>query len=396
LISSAQINADTLVDGDEWWVLRRSLARKMLDLGDARAAYQISAGAIALNDSNQLEADFMAGWIALRFLHDARLSQSHFAALFTHTNTPTSMARALYWQGRAADVLGDHTAADEFWRQAGQHSGTYYGQLARALRGQNDVPIRKPETIAAPDQRHEAISVVEQLEAIGARDLSLPIISDAARQWSDKAQLSALAAALMGADNAHATLLLGKFAAQRGIELDEAAWPIFGIPHYQPLTHSAPQTIVYAIARQESSFQNTATSSAGAKGLMQMISATAKHTAARAAVAYEEQRLISDPSFNAQLGAAHLAALIDEHSGSLVLAFAAYNAGGRRVKEWIASYGDPRDSSVDPIDWVERIPFGETRNYVQRVTENLGIYRARFGEDHPLRVVEDLRGRPHL
>lgn len=396
LIASIPSDPKILVDADEWWTLRRTLARKMLDMNNAAEAYRLSADYAATSLDNRLEAEFQAGWIALRFLKDTQRSTKHFARLASISSTPMSISRAAYWQGRAADAAGDHAGADNYWHLAAQQTGTYYGQLARSLLGQNDLPIRKPDSIATGDARFTATRVVEMLEASGLNELTLPLVVEAARNWTDLSQLSAMAGVLMRANDAHATLVLGKYAGQRGLQLDEAAWPVFGIPVYQPLANSAPNSIVYAIARQESSFEHKAKSTAGAKGLMQMISATAKRTAERAGIAFEEQRLVEDPSFNAQLGAAHLGDLINDNRGSLLLSFAAYNAGARRVKEWITAYGDPRDSAVDPIDWVERIPFSETRNYVQRVTENLAVYRARFGENNPIRVVEDLRGRPRL
>jgi soluble lytic murein transglycosylase len=190
-------------------------------------------------------------------------------------------------------------------------------------------------------------------------------------------------------------LLLGKLTSQRGVALDDVAFPIFGVPDFTPLAKSIALPVVYSIARQESAFQGDVVSHAGAKGLMQMLTSTARRTAQRAGVAFDEQRLLSDTAFNAQLGAAHLADLMDEQGQSLILTFAAYNAGGKRVKEWIAAYGDPRKTGVDPIDWVERIPITETRNYVQRVVENLGIYRARLnaGDKSPQLVDKDLRAR---
>jgi soluble lytic murein transglycosylase len=173
--------------------------------------------------------------------------------------------------------------------------------------------------------------------------------------------------------------------------LDDLAYPVYGIPGYQPLGNSAARSVVYAIARQESAFDSRARSSAGAKGLMQMIASTAKRTASHMGIGFNEQRLLDDAAFNAQLGAAHLGELLAEQRGSYVLTFAAYNAGGKRVKEWIDAYGDPRSASVDPVDWIERIPFTETRNYVQRVMENLTVYRARFEEAGPAPLQTDLR-----
>ena len=150
--------------------------------------------------------------------------------------------------------------------------------------------------------------------------------------------------------------------------------------------------MVYAIARQESAFNPRAVSSAGARGLMQLMPATAKRTAQRFGVGFDLDRLVQDPAYNAKLGSAHLGELMEDWKGSYILAFASYNAGGGNVKKWIDAYGDPRSPDVDPIDWVERIPFSETRNYVQRVMENLQVYRHRLGERSVLLIENDLRG----
>jgi soluble lytic murein transglycosylase len=156
--------------------------------------------------------------------------------------------------------------------------------------------------------------------------------------------------------------------------LDEAAFPLSGIPNFEPASLSAPLPVVHAIARQESAFHPRALSPAGAKGLMQMIDSTAQRTAKQIGVPFEKSKLLDEPAYNAQLGAAHLGQLLADFKGSHILTFVAYNAGPRRARDWIAAYGDPRDPAIDPIDWVERIPFSETRNYVQRVMENLDVY----------------------
>jgi soluble lytic murein transglycosylase len=161
------------------------------------------------------------------------------------------------------------------------------------------------------------------------------------------------------------------------------AYPTIGIPAYEPAAVKVEKAMVFAIARQESAFDPKAQSHAGARGLMQLMPATAKRTAQRFALGYDLDRLTEDPSYNARLGSAHLAELMQDWKGSHILAFASYNAGGPNVKKWIDAYGDPRQPSVDLIDWIERIPFSETRNYVQRVMENFNVYRRRFDERAP-------------
>ena len=345
-----------LVEPDEWWAERKLLARKLLDQGDAMTAYRLCAESAPTSSEMKLEAAFEAGWIALRFLHEPAAAAPHFAAMAKIAAAPSSLARAAYWQGRAAEAAGETDTAAAFYRAAADHATTYYGQLARAKLGETDIPIHTPANIAVGAERAEVVRVVELLEALGETDLARPLAIDAARNLGDEAQIAALAEVVTKAGDARTTLLVGKAATSRGFALDAWAFPTFGIPAFDPIGKSAAVPVVYAIARQESSFAADAVSSAGAMGLMQMIVSTARRTAAHAGVPFAESKLLTDATFNAQLGAAHLGELLDENRGSMILTFAAYNAGSKRVKEWIAAYGDPRKPDVDPVDWVERIP----------------------------------------
>ncbi|VFU10973.1 Lytic transglycosylase [Methylocella tundrae] len=381
LMLAAPRDPIVLINGDEWWVERRLLARKLLDGGDAKTAYKICAEHSAMTREMQIEAEFHAGWIALRFLNDPARAAAHFDTLIKLAATPMSRARAAYWRGRAAEASANPDAAGTakaFYEQAATHPATYYGQLSREKLGLSAAPIRMPATEAAGEARDPSVKVIELLYAVGEKALAYPLVLEAARHLEDPAQVAALAKVVARQQDAHVSLTVGKIASQRGIALDELAFPTYGVPAFQPLPNSADPSVVYSIARQESAFDTSAVSSAGAKGLMQMIAATARTTAQRAGVAFDENRLIADAAFNAQLAAAHLGQLLAESRGSYILAFASYNAGGRRVKQWLDAYGDPRKPGVDAIDWVERIPFTETRNYVQRVMENLNIYRIRF------------------
>ena len=380
-----------LVGADEWWTERRVLARKALDSGDARTAFRIAAEHSAQGRDQRLDAEFHAGWIALRFLSEPATAQPFFERAAGLAETPISLARTAYWQGRAAEALGKQAEAQRFYEKAAGHPIAYYGQLALARLGRGKMGMRQTTRIATGDDRTMAVRVVELLGALDQKDLATSLALELARSLTDEAQLAALGAVTARAREARTTLMVGKLGGQRGFLLDEAAFPTFGVPPFEPLANSGSLALVYSIARQESSFEAKAQSGAGARGLMQMLPSTARRTAQRAGVPFDERRLLTDASFNAQLGAAHLGELMAEHPGSLMLTFAAYNAGGRRVKEWIAAYGDPRDPAVDPIDWVERIPFTETRNYVQRVTENLEVYRLRFGESVTLDIERTLR-----
>lgn len=388
LLTGADLDPATLVDADEWWEERRIIARKRLDAGDAETAYKLAVAHGAASGETLIAAEFHAGWIALRFLDKPDVALEHFARASEAATTPMSRSRAYYWQARAAEKSEEPDAADRLYALAGAYSSTYYGQLANERLGRKDVPVRTAPRIAQGDERMMAVRVVELLEALGETDLSLPLAVGMGRNVNDTAQLGALGEVLAKSKHARATLVAGKLAAQRGVELDDLAFPAYGVPEFSPLANSAAKPVVYAIARQESAFQANVVSHAGAKGLMQMLTSRAQRTAKNKNVPFDANRLLNDASFNAQLGAAHLGELMEEHPGSLLMVFAAYNAGGHRVKQWIAAYGDPRKPGVDPIDWVERIPFTETRNYVQRVAENLTMYRQLLKEHSLPRVAE--------
>jgi soluble lytic murein transglycosylase len=384
LFRKAATDCAKVIDGDAWWVERRQAARKILDAGDADTAYLVASQHCAESASNKVEAEFLAGWIALRFLDDPARATRHFAALDQAAETPLQKSRGLYWRGRAAEAV--HTAEDdakarEFYRQAASHSTTFYGQLAGAKLGAEDKPLRPAPPTAADHERHEAVKVVELLLATGDKDIAAPLALDAAKGLSDTKQVSALGDVIASQRDAKFSLLYGKSASYRGVPLDDVAFPSYGVPNFDALPRSAPRSVVYAIARQESAFDAKAMSSAGAMGLMQMIPSTARQTAYHHGVAFDISRMTSEPAFNAKLGAAHLGILMGEYRGAYLLTFAAYNAGGGRVKQWIDAYGDPRKPNVDPVDWVERIPITETRNYVQRVMENFVVYRAKFNEN---------------
>jgi soluble lytic murein transglycosylase len=232
---------------------------------------------------------------------------------------------------------------------------------------------------------------VELLFLLGQKDAARQLALESVSTVTTPEQMAALSKLIEANGDANTALTAGKAALHRGMAVDTLAFPINGVPNYSALANSASRPVVLSIARQESAFRPTAKSGAGAFGLMQMVEPTARKAARSAGVAYDETKLKSDAAFSAQLGAFHLGQLLGEYRGSHVLAFAAYNAGGGNVGDWIKAYGDPRNPNVDPIDWIERIPFTETRNYVQRVVENLHVYRARLGDPAPNLFAADLR-----
>ena len=396
LILSVPHDHGQAIDADQWWVERRLVARKLLDLGDAKKAYRVaSEAALPSKENYRAEQQFTSGWIALRFLKDPAVALSHFAKVGHGRSNPIALARSGYWQGRAAEALGRKEEARAHFEAAAHYSTAYYGQIARARLGHKDLILRPPPEPPADRReglsRLEVVRAIELLYAIDERDLIAGSLADLGERSTDGVGLAALADVAARHKDARATLLLAKAALGRGLALEHYAFPTFGMPEYRAIGPAVEPAVVYAIARQESTFNPKTVSSARAMGLMQVTPAAARHTASKYGAPYDEKRLLSDQIYNVQLGAAELGELIEEYRGSYILTFAGYNAGRGRVKEWIAKYGDPRDPKVDPIDWVERIPFSETRNYVQRVMENLQVYRVQFGGNSKLLIEADLR-----
>jgi soluble lytic murein transglycosylase len=290
------------------------------------------------------------------------------------------LARGAYWRGRAAEAAGDRAAMRAEYEAAARYSTAYYGQLARARLGLAPVELRPVPDAPAQGLANDLLHATEILYTIGERDLVVPFTTDFAEHGCEPATLAALAQLTRQHDDAKATMLIGKMALARGLALEHYAFPDIGIPRYASIGQGIERSIVFSVARTESEFDQRDSSPAKAVGLMQVTPEAGRDTAKRFGVAYDWKKLVSDPVYNTQMGAGELEALLKEYRGSFIMTFAGYNAGRGRVQEWVAKYGDPRDPKVDAVDWVERIPFSETRNYVQRVMENLGVYRARFGD----------------
>ncbi len=392
LLIAAPRDPAKLGDVDQWWIERRLVARKLLDLGDARLAYEVAnSAAPPANENYRGEQHFTAGWIALRFLHEPAFALPHFAKIAEGVNNPITLARSYYWQGRAVEAMGRQQDAAALYQEAARYPTAYYGQLARARLGLNEVTLR---TLPEPPTEQRTLEIARALEilyAVDERDLVASMAADLGDKATDTAALSTFANITAHHSDARATLLIGKAALGRGLPFERYAFPDFGVPEYQQIGPAVEPCVVYSIIRQESAFNPRVVSSANAIGLMQVTPGTGRDTAKRFNVTFDQRRLSDDVVYNAQLGTAELGNDIASWRGSYVLAFVAYNAGPRRAKEWIAQYGDPRDPKTDPVDWVERIPISETRNYVERVIENMQIYRALVENNPKLQIDADLR-----
>ena len=396
LILTAPKEPEALVDLDQWWLERRLLVRKLLDEHDPQAAYNIARDAAPpMRGVYRVDAHFTAGWVALRYLRNPKAAAQHFAHIVEGTHNPHALSRGGYWQGRAAEAMGQIAQAKTFYEMAGQHVATYYGQLARARLGLKDVGLRAPPAFTPQEtnvlNNLEAVRAAAILYELGERDMLASIYAELGESATDVAGMAMMGELAAKHGDGRAMLLLGQAAYRRGLPLEHYAYPTVGLPDYRPIAPPVEPAVTYSIARQESHYNQKVVSSANAMGLMQVTPAAGIDTAAKFKVTYSRERLLKDPVYNMQIGAGELAILLGGYNGSYILTFAGYNAGRGRVKQWIAAYGDPRDPNVDPVDWVERIPISETRNYVERIMENLQVYRVRFGGGSKLLIEADIR-----
>ncbi|PYF03594.1 soluble lytic murein transglycosylase [Rhodopseudomonas faecalis] len=388
LMLSAPRDPGRLYNLDEWWIERRLLARKMIDVGDYRSAYLIARdAALPARDIYKTEQEFTAGWIALRFLKDPATAAQHFARIGVGSVNPTALARAGYWQGRAAEAAGRSQEARQAYAAAAQQSTSYYGQLARAKLGLPQIELNGP--LRGRGAQLEVVRAVQLLYALDEREIAVPIFADMGEN-GDPDALVGLAELAARNNDARGMLLVGKAALNRGLPFDHYAYPLVGIPQFRPIGPEVERSVIYSIARQESAFNPAVVSPANAYGLMQVTPDAGRYVCKKYGATFDLARLKTDSVYNAALGAAELGGLLDDYRGSYILTFAAYNAGRGSVRKWIERYGDPRDPKVDAVDWVELIPFSETRNYVQRIMENLQVYRARFGGGTRLQIEADL------
>jgi soluble lytic murein transglycosylase len=374
------------------------MARKMLDTSDTWSAYRIvQSAAEPIGESSRVERHFLAGWIALRFLNDPDTAAAHFARISTVSARSTALARGHYWLARAAEAAGRQEQAHAEFEAAARFSDAYYGQLARARLGLGALALGVPPTLPeekAGRVRPDLTRALEILYALDERSLVVSLVADVAGKADDVGILLKVGEVAEKHQDARAMLELGSTAVDRGLPFYSYAFPTVGVPGYSPVGPDIDRTVLLAVIRQESAFNPKVVSSAGAIGLMQVTAEAGQDTCRRFGCPFDVDRLKTDIVYNLELGAAELGGVLREYRGNYILAFAAYNAGRGRVAQWIDRFGDPRDPKVDPIDWIERIPIAETRNYVQRVMENLQVYRLRFDPDARLTIERDLRGSP--
>lgn len=378
------VNAPLNPDGREAiWKEKRIMLRWAIENKKYNEAYQLSTNHGMSRGAGFAEAEFTAGWLALTKLGQPGKAANHFGNLKNGVSLSVSLSRAAYWQARASEVLKDGRDSS-FYAEAAAYTNTYYGQLAAdKLSGrlsQVTLPIEADTTsLKSMFEADPRVRAMHLLAEAGEERYFSNFAFHLDDVFQDQRELSLLSQMAKDYGYMRPSLRAAKQASRFQSMLTDSGYPIVEEIEALPAQFDIP--FVYAVARQESEFEFNVVSSAKAYGMMQMINSTAKYTARKHRIPYSLSKLTADRDYSAKLGAHHLHDLLDMFDGSYILAAAAYNAGPHRSKTWIKVYGDPRTGDIDPIDWVESIPFSETRNYVQRVMENMQVYRARRNDN---------------
>ena len=362
--------------GARWWNERVTVARQLLNEGHAHQAYDLVKNHSLEQGGDFADAEWLAGWIALRNLKQNKRAREHFSKMLSSVKSPVSLARGEYWMGRAFEDAKNKSEAVKWYRKAANRITTIYGQLA-ALRLPKDVlpslPAENAPTLSDMEEirKSELFQIAKLLQQAGQSELAdvfaARLIANASTPEKTTALAYALAEDLQRPDLA---VNIARRARSNGTYILSLGYPVWDLKHDE----RAEQAIVLSIIRQESNFSTEAVSPAGARGLMQILPSTAKQIARRKKKSFSPQKLNSNPDFNVEMGSTYFADMLKRFDGSYILAVAAYNAGPTNVRKWMKTLGKP-DEQIDAVDWIERIPFNETRNYVQRVLENLHIYR---------------------
>jgi soluble lytic murein transglycosylase len=376
---------------------RRLYVPRAMRAGNYRLAYQLVSNHGLRSGEAFADAEWLSGWLSLRYLGQPQRAAEHFSHLSENVSSPVSLSRALYWRAEAEEALGRNAEAERLFDEAARFNFTYYGQLA-ATRGDRTALLSFPETARVTDEararfeNRELVRALRLMSQVGARRDFESISFYLDDTLDDPMEIELLSQLAREQSYYRTALRSAKAGLFRNVVAASAAYPLIEIPATVRNQGRIEPALVLAIIRQESEFEMSAVSHANAHGLMQLIPSTARAQARREGMPYERAALTQDAHYNMTLGSAHLADLVSEFNGSYVLAIASYNAGSHRAREWIADFGDPRSPSVDVVDWVELIPFSETRNYVQRVTENLQVYRYRLaGQPTPIELERDLK-----
>ncbi len=372
---------DKIQNPKAWWKERHILIRRMLEKKHHKSAYLLASKHFQKPGSFEYaQAQWVAGWLALRFMDKPTEAYQHFEALYQNVKTPVSKARGSYWAGRAASGFSDENIALQWYQKAAKHQTTFYGQLAGAELGlENSLPNAAPPKLSAREksafERKELVQAANLFRSAGMRkESSRFIMAFVQDEGSAKAYKYAAELALQN-EQTHDAVRISKKATKEGLFLTAQSYPVIA---QQLQGIDLEWALIHAIIRQESVFDIKAQSPVGARGLMQLMPATAKETARKLGIAHNTAWLTTRPAHNIRLGSQYLTNMVARYNGAYPMAIAAYNAGPGRVDKWIKNFGDPRKGEIDWIDWIELMPIYETRNYVQRVMESVYVYRLRL------------------
>jgi soluble lytic murein transglycosylase len=387
-----------IVSPDDWWTERRQNAYAAMKAGRHRTAYDIVKSGVGLSGNALKEQSFYAGWLALRQFNDMKAADEHFNTLRKASDGPLSLAKADYWLGRTAEAQGDKARADGHYKAASKFTDTFFGQLASQRVSPTDQRLDagppkapSPEDIRAFNELDAVKAVVLARKSGLDQNLTRAFLIQLARYFKTESEIAMVTHLAEALGDTQIAVRIGKASISRGYNVMAYAYPIHSFPAFPILRVPPEPAFLLGIARQESEFNPNIVSGAGARGLLQVMPITANHVCKDYKLKCDVPRLMTDVSYNAMMGSAYIADRMSEFRGSYVLGIAGYNAGPGRARQWIAEFGDPRDPKVDVVDWIMRIPFEETREYVQKVLANIQVYRARLGEGQTaLRLNDDI------
>jgi peptidoglycan lytic transglycosylase len=387
---------ENLGEPERWAGWRRSFAHAEMRSGHISTAYRLASEHGLTSGSHFAELEWLAGYIALTYRKDAPTALRHFLRFRGAVETPISLGRAGYWEGRAHESLGDTEAARLAYAFGGEYQTSFYGLLA-AERAGLPMDLGLTGTISVPGWRESSFAessvfaAARFFMATGERNLAEQFLTHLTESL-DETEINSLGAFVLSQNEPHLAVMIGKQAARQGLVTPAAYYPVVDLGIGTP---PVPAELALAIARRESEFDPGVMSGVGARGLMQLMPGTAKDVAQYLELPYSRDRLVQDPVYNARLGTAYLDELMALFDGNIVMVAAGYNAGPGRPLRWMNERGDPRRGQIDMIDWIEHIPFDETRNYVMRVAESLPVYRARMsGKVEPLALSRELVAMP--
>lgn len=369
-----------LIRPEIWWVERAILTRSLIYKKKYPLAYKVSSNHSLSEGPEYADAEWLSGWIALTFLNDSNLALQHFKNFYNNVGYPISLSRGAYWIGKTYKVLKNEQKSNEFFNEALKYMNTYYGQLAFSeinpgekfiLEGQTKVDEKYKKKF----NKHFLIKIVKILEELDKTKYAKDAINHLALLDIEKGSEILAGELAIDIKRYDFAIQIAKRASYEKRFYNELNYPIIETPNLVNNKKMPKPELILAVIRQESEFDQKANSSVGAKGMMQLMTYTAKLVAKQAKLPYAKNRLKSDPNYNIKLGSFYLASLLEEYEGSYPFALSAYNAGPKRVKYWRKINGNPQKGEISYIDWIELIKFKETRNYVQRVLENVNVYK---------------------